>query len=61
MSLKHEIHFCPVCGSENIDREELVCEDTDVCIDYYCKDCESNGDIKISVNKNSDQDEAVAS
>lgn len=58
MIIMNEIKYCPVCGSDDILKQEydvdsdlkLIDDDAEEKgIDYFCNDCRSNGDIEIVV------------
>ncbi len=44
-----DIKFCPVCGSEDIDKQLI--KSINIMIDYYCNECGSNGDLDIYIKK----------
>lgn len=37
------VNYCPCCGNDNIDQEQMA----DGTIDFYCHICGNNGDISI--------------
>ncbi|MFW6173317.1 MAG: hypothetical protein ACOC5T_06180 [Elusimicrobiota bacterium] len=50
------IKYCPVCGSKNIRKQPLIPTSSENAkqesVDYYCEDCESNGDMDIIIKNN---------
>lgn len=42
-----DIYFCPVCGSMDVDIQLMGSVGEELSVDYYCYECESNGDIDI--------------
>ncbi len=45
-----KIKYCPVCGSKKLQKQGLRTDDElSTCVDYYCENCGSNGDLDIYI------------